>query len=457
MEKIWVKFLKDYDTHKKDDVVQIPKEDSKALLQLKLVEETTVEDDPELDKVVQSFGKKLEQVMELAVTASTKKVGDLIDKTIKLPAVPIDHDEEGRRGFKSFDEFLRDVARAKPGMQPSEKLMALSTKAPTGMETGDDVEGGFLIPETFAAGLWEQAVPTDSVFGRTDRRTTGGNSIVITGWAKDSLERPYRYAGVRAYWTAEAGQYTASQPKFRRMRLELHKLSALIYSTDEEMEDSAYNIEALNSAKAADAIQFEIADSMFNGTGVGKPLGILRSEATVWVQPEVGQQVDSELRMENIIKMYHRMASQFRSGGVWYMHPSTYEMLFYLSFLNNRQNNSLPLFMPMNMGITGAPQGTLIGRPIELCEYLPAPGGAGSLVFANFSQMATLTKSGGGLKRASSMHVRFLFDEMAFKYSFRVDGQPTWLSPMKDLNGNVYRSPFVALNEVITGATSSGM
>lgn len=453
MDKIWVKFLKDYESYKKDAVVQVEKSAGESLVNLKFAELTQPVGDKSLDDAMASLGDKFTKAIESATATAIKSINEKVTSHIKIPAVPVDHEEEGKKGFKSFGDFLTQV-RSK---NPDERLLNLHTKGdPSGMNTVDDAEGGFLVPETFASGIWDQVVDENPIFSRTDQRSTGGNNLIITAFRKDDLTRPYRYAGIRAYWMDEADQYTASQPQFRRLQLQLKKLGVLCYVTEEELADTSANTPDILQAKASDVISFEVNDALVNGTGVGKPLGLLRSEATVFVAPESGQQVDSELRMANIVKMYNRMPARFRSGAVWYMHPNIYEMLFYLSFRDNN-TQPWPIFMPPSTGLTTAPNGTLLGRPIEVLDYLPAPGASGPIMFVNWSQYATLTKTGGGIKSASSMHVRFLYDEVAYKFSFRVDGQPLWLSPQVDLNGGVARSPFVALDQVYTAATTSGL
>jgi hypothetical protein len=43
------------------------------------------------------------------------------------------------------------------------------------------------------------------------------------------------------------------------------------------------------------------------------------------------------------------------------------------------------------------------------------------------------------------MHVRFSYDEMAFRITYRVNGQPAWKTALTPKNGNSTVSPFVTL------------
>jgi hypothetical protein len=49
------------------------------------------------------------------------------------------------------------------------------------------------------------------------------------------------------------------------------------------------------------------------------------------------------------------------------------------------------------------------------------------------------------LKTSISLHVKFLIDEVVFKFVMRVDGKPTWASPITPYNSMQTRSPFLAL------------
>ncbi len=57
------------------------------------------------------------------------------------------------------------------------------------------------------------------------------------------------------------------------------------------------------------------------------------------------------------------------------------------------------------------------------------------------------------------MHVRFLFDEQVFKFSFRIGGGSLWSGPVQDQNGSTTRSPYVTLENrrATAGDATSGL
>ena len=72
------------------------------------------------------------------------------------------------------------------------------------------------------------------------------------------------------------------------MEMKLKKLVALVYATDELLADAS----ALNSwimQNLPEELSFLAENSVIRGSGVGQPLGILNSGATVSVAKETGQ------------------------------------------------------------------------------------------------------------------------------------------------------------------------
>jgi HK97 family phage major capsid protein len=103
----------------------------------------------------------------------------------------------------------------------------------------------------------------------------------------------------------------------------------------------------------------------------------------------------------------------------------------------------VPVFMPAN-GLSGSPYNTLMGRPIVPAEQCATIGDVGDIILGNFAEYALVRK--GGLVGASSIHVKFLTDEMTFKFIMRVNGKPKWKSKLTPFKGSSTLSPFVTLD-----------
>jgi HK97 family phage major capsid protein len=88
--------------------------------------------------------------------------------------------------------------------------------------------------------------------------------------------------------------------------------------------------------------------------------------------------------------------------------------------------------------------GTLLGLPLVYTDLLPALGGKGDLMLANFQYY--LIKDGYGVEIAASEHVYFTTNRTVIKAFWNVDGKP-WLTAPITLRDKVTKvSPFVILD-----------
>jgi HK97 family phage major capsid protein len=83
------------------------------------------------------------------------------------------------------------------------------------------------------------------------------------------------------------------------------------------------------------------------------------------------------------------------------------------------------------------------GRPVIPVEYCSTLGTVGDIICVDLGAYMLATK--GGVQQASSMHVAFTTDEMAYRATYRVDGQPVWRSAVTPANGTNTQSPYVVL------------
>jgi HK97 family phage major capsid protein len=131
-----------------------------------------------------------------------------------------------------------------------------------------------------------------------------------------------------------------------------------------------------------------------------------------------------------------------RKNAVWLISQDVEPQLYSMSMAVG--TGGVPVYMPAG-GVSGQPYGTLFGRPVMPSEYCDTVGDLGDIILADFSQYLLLKKD--GLKSDSSIHVNFVYDETAFRWVYRVDGQPAWASELTPKNGGSTQSPFVTLED----------
>ena len=343
------------------------------------------------------------------------------------------------RRFRSFGEQMQAVLRAsQPGGNIDPRLL---TRAVMGMSEGLPSDGGFLVQTDFATELLKRAYETGQVANRCRRIgiSANANGLKIPAIDETSRADGSRWGGVRAYWTAEAGDKTNATPSFHELKLNLKKLTGLAYATDELLAD-ANALEQVLMQAFSEEFGFKLDDAIINGDGAGKPLGILASPALVSVSKEAGQPA-ATLQPENIIKMWSRMYARSRLNAVWFINQDIEPQLFTLAIQVGTGGGTV--YMPPG-GLSGQPYGTLFGRPVIPIEQCATLGSVGDVILADMSQYILIDK--GGIQSASSIHVRFVNDESVFRFVYRVDGLPIWQSPLTPFKGSANtQSPFVTL------------
>jgi HK97 family phage major capsid protein len=342
------------------------------------------------------------------------------------------------RRFRSLGEQARAVLMAsKPGGFIDPRLQS---RAVTGMSEGVPADGGFLVQTDQVTELLARAYQTGQIANRCRRMTISGNAngMTLNGIDETSRVAGSRHGGVRGYWVAEGGDKGASKPKFRQIELRLHKLAALCYLTDELEQDAG----ALNDflVKAfTEEFGFLLDDACFRGNGAGQPQGILNSPALISVEAEDEQQAATVVT-ENIVNMYSRLYAPSIPKSVWFINQDVQPQLFTMSL--QAGVGGMPVYMPPG-GLSQAPYGTLMGRPVIPVEQCSTLGTVGDIVLADMDEYQLIDK--GGIQSAVSIHVQFANDETVLRFVYRVDGQSLWSDDLTPYQGTNTVSPFVAL------------
>lgn len=351
-----------------------------------------------------------------------------------VPAQAKDHRDTGKWGFRSQGEFLAAVIKSSGKGATADPRLIANAPSTYGSE-GAGADGGFAVPPDFRTAIVQKVMAEDSLLGRTDQMTTSSNSITVP---TDETTPWQTSGGIQAYWESEGGQKQQSKPALTEKTVKANKIIALVPMTDELLQD-APSMASYVSSKAPQKIDFKVNDAILNGTGVGQPLGFLKSGALVTVNPESGQAADT-VRFENIVNMYTRMTSEGKRRGVWVVNSDVEAQLMRMQFPGT--GTAVPVYLPPG-GLSAQPYGTLMGRPVITTEAAPALGDLGDISFVDMSQYMSVVKA-GGVRQDVSIHLFFDYDITAFRFVLRVGGQPWWNAPITRLNG-LSRSPFVTL------------
>ena len=234
----------------------------------------------------------------------------------------------------------------------------------------------------------------------------------------------------------------------------LKKLTGLYYTTNELLADTRV-LGAFVMRAFSQELGFKLDQGVISGTGAGQLQGILNTPSLVTVAIEAGQATKTIL-IQNIQKMWGRMWTPSRANAVWLINQDMEQQLNQL-VMTVGTSGGVPVFIPAGSGVFGAMSapplvsakglsgiaGTLLGRPVYVVEQASTLGTLGDIMLADFQQYLMIKKD--GLQTATSMHVRFLTDELAYRWVYRTDGQSWFKTPVTPYSGTNTLSPFVTL------------
>lgn len=328
-------------------------------------------------------------------------------------------------------------------------------------------EGGFLVGADVSEKIYQRTYLTGEILRRCQRQPISANSnrLKLRVVDEDSRADGSRMGGVLAFWANEADTFMYSRPKFREIELFLNKLTALVFATEELLEDVAA-LEAWIMNNLPTELGFRVEDAIFQGTGAGQPAGILNSAALLSLSPGntasviTGTDVIAMIArwwypgIRNTIAAYssENLTAGQSSGpsipaAAWFIDQSTLPQMYNLQQPMQGSGSAVPavilLYHPPGSNPLYGPYGELMGLPVIPTEHNAALGTQGDIILADMSQVLLADK--GAPQVATSMHVRFVQNEMAFRFVLRIDAQTTWKKPLTPKSGGPTLSPFVVL------------
>lgn len=364
-----------------------------------------------------------------------------------MPNVPTlraqDPEAYDRKVAQGFGEF---AALVHAGITPTGAIVSRDERlafmaAASGLSQGVPSEAGILVPPAFSQNVYDRMQrDPNNLMPMCDviQIPEGIESLTIPAIDETSRATGSRWGGLRAYWLAEAEQMTGSKPKLRGVRLEPHQLGVFVYSTDKLLKNAPAVLGALLERGSASEIAFLVNDAIVEGDGAGKPLGYKNSGALVVVAKEGGQAADT-IVAANVNKMWARVHVKSRQNAVWLNNQDTEPQLESMSGAD-----SSPIYLPPG-GLADAPYGRLKGRPVLAIEFAETLGDQGDLTVADLKAYALALR--GGVESAMSMHLRFDYNETAFRFLFEADGRPWIDEAITPFKGTAKTSPFVTLAE----------
>jgi HK97 family phage major capsid protein len=389
--------------------------------------------------------EQFDKVLEATMAKSAEIAKDVTEAALKaLPVyadkagfVQVTHDEADTP-FQSFGEQLGAVKMAtlSQGRDLHPRLNAIKQ---LGANETIGSEGAWLLEPTFAQALLTPLHDVGPFSSRAAKLAIGPNSNGVIMRAVDETSRATgsRWGGIQGYRLSEAATKQPSEPSFSFLELRLKKYAVLCYATEELLQDTTA-LSGIIQQGAAEELDFMVNDDILNGVGVGGPKGILKSACLVSVDKEAGQAA-ATFTTQNVFKMWARLHPRSKPNATWYINTEVSPQLYQLSL--SVGTGGMPMYMTPG-SLTNSPSGALLGKPVVETEFNAALGTVGDIVLADMSQYVMIDRD---VQAASSIHVQFVTDQVAFRFVYRCDGQPKIAAPLTPYKGSGTLSPFVTL------------
>jgi HK97 family phage major capsid protein len=348
-------------------------------------------------------------------------------------------EDDPKAGFRNIGEFAAAVRRASGpsgsvNSGADERLKFLAA-APT--TVGSELtlaDGGAAVPPDFAREIWTFAAAEDALLPLCDVVPISGNSMLFP----TDQTLPWGSTGVSASWQIEATALAQLKPKLSNDVLRMSKLLAFVPLTDELLTDSA-SMAAWLPLRAGVSVRAKLNEAILFGRGNGTPIGALNGNAAITIAKESGQ-ASSTFAAANFQKMAAALPPGSFGRAVWLIGQDAVAALLGVNF------GSFPIYPATGSpppGMSG-PVGLVLGRPMFQSQHAAAFSSLGDVLLLDLSYYFAIVKRSGP-EVQMSLHLWFDSDAAAFRFSFRVDGQPKISTPLTPLKGSNQMSPFVQL------------
>jgi HK97 family phage major capsid protein len=334
--------------------------------------------------------------------------------------------------FRSFGEFVSAIR-----FNPNDHRLNFVEMETREQSMGVGTEGGFAVPTQFVPTLL-QVDPQTAIFRPRANVIPAGTppdaSISMPALNQTAAEN--MYGGVTVEWIEEGGTKPETDAALLEVTLQPHEVAGHTVISDKLLRNWAA-ADALLTRLLRSAIIASEDTAFLNGSGVGRPLGITNSPATINVARNTANAIDY---VNDIINMFSR--AKFGGTFVWIGSQTILPQLMGMT----DSGGSTLVWAPGQTGLAASgPPGTLCGIPLIFNDRSPGLGTAGDLMLVDLSYY--LIKDGSGPFVATSPHVHFTTNKTVIKAFWNVDGAP-WLSGPIPLEGSTANtvSPFIVLN-----------
>jgi HK97 family phage major capsid protein len=261
-----------------------------------------------------------------------------------------------RGGYKDFNEFLTVVTKK------------LETRT---MSEGSGTDGGFTVPEYWAAEIWDSALEQSVFLDGTSMYPMKSNVLYVPAWKSDDHSSG-PIGGIEGQWLGELQTGTRKTPKLRFIKFDANKL-ALFVQASIELEDDSLTLKDQIAPTLRRSLNFSLDDALISGNGVAKPTGLILSGSTV----SHSRSAANSIGFADVCGMYARLHPSLVVGARWIASPASIPQLLQVTTTAGEA-----LFIPKG-GLSEKVPGFILGCPLYISEKASNLGTKADLIFCN--------------------------------------------------------------------------
>jgi HK97 family phage major capsid protein len=263
------------------------------------------------------------------------------------------------------------------------------------MSVSNDTTGGYLAPAEYVREIIKTVTEISPARQLARVRTTGNKSILL----------PKRTGQFAALWTAENATRTETTGlTYGMLEIFTHELYAMIDISEQNLEDSAFNLGAEIAAESTE--QFAVAEgaAFVSGTGVGKPEGFMTNAGVT----SVNSGSASAITADGLLTLKHTIKTAYTRNASWALNRTTLSSVRKLKDTTNQYI--------WQSGLAAGKPNTIDGDPYVEVPDMPSEGAnTYPVAYGDFAKAYTLVDRiamsmlRDPYTQATSGNIRFLF------------------------------------------------
>ena len=268
------------------------------------------------------------------------------------------------------------------------------------MSIGEDSRGGFLVVPAEMETTIREIMSANVAMRRL------ADVIKMTADKKIPIATTFGAAS----WIGENGAYPKVDDNFEVKALGSHKAGKIVLVSEELLNDSEFDIQGLLNRSFARVFADAEEPAYISGDGVNKPTGFL-----VDAQTGATTAGAAAITSDEVIDLFYSLKSGYRRVATFLMNDSTEK---YLRKLKNATTGDY-MWQP---GLTAGQPNTLLGRPIDNSDSMPAiAASAKTIAFGDFKQYTIKDTIGMQMQVLDQLYAEN--GQVGFKGNERTDGK----------------------------------